>query len=46
MPWDEIDAGVYDDRIAEVKKLIAVRQAHKPLQNLGDIEFISYNLLD
>ncbi len=26
---------------AEVKKLIDVRQAHKPLQNLGDIEFIS-----
>ena len=26
---------------AEVKKLITVRQAHKPLQSLGDIEFIS-----
>ena len=31
-----------DSLRAEVKKLIAVRQAHKPLQNLGDIEFISY----
>ena len=30
-----------DSLRAEVKKLIAVRQAHKPLQNLGDIEFIS-----
>ena len=26
---------------SEVKKLIAVRQSHKALQNLGDIEFIS-----
>lgn len=30
-----------DSLRAEVKKLIAVRQAHKPLQNFGDIEFIS-----
>ncbi len=30
-----------DSLRTEVKKLIAVRQAHKPLQNLGDIEFIS-----
>lgn len=30
-----------DSLRGEVKKLIAVRQAHKPLQNLGDIEFIS-----
>ena len=30
-----------DSLRAEVKKLIALRQAHKPLQNLGDIEFIS-----
>ena len=30
-----------DSLRAAVKKLIAVRQAHKPLQSLGDIEFIS-----
>lgn len=29
-----------DSLRTEVKKLIAVRQAHKPLQSLGDIEFI------
>ena len=28
MPWDEIESGIYDDWIEEVKKLIALRKAH------------------
>ena len=28
MPWDEIDAGVYKERIEEVKKLITLRKTH------------------
>ena len=28
MPWEEIEAGVYDDRISEMKKLISLRKTH------------------
>ncbi|MCR5641327.1 MAG: glycoside hydrolase family 13 protein [Lachnospiraceae bacterium] len=28
MPWEEMDAGVYDDRIRDLKELIALRKAH------------------
>jgi len=28
MPWEDIDNGVYDDRIGEIKKLIGLRKAH------------------
>jgi glycosidase len=28
MPWDEIDAGVYDEEINEIRKLISLRKEH------------------
>lgn len=39
-PTAEKQIAVNNSLRSEVKKLIAVRQAHKALQSLGDIEFV------
>lgn len=39
MPWKEIDNGDYDDRIAEMKKLIAMRKSVPQLRN-GSLRFV------
>ena len=40
-PTVKAQLGDPDSLYSEVKRLISTRQAHKPLQSLGDIEFIS-----
>ena len=40
MPWAEIQNGSYDDRIAEMKKLISVRKNTPSLRN-GNINFVN-----
>lgn len=39
MPWNEIERGDYDDRIAEMKKLIAIRRDIPALRR-GELRFI------
>lgn len=39
MPWEEIDSGVYDERIALMKKLIRLRR-DIPALTSGELEFV------
>lgn len=39
MPWNEIDSGLYDDKIAIVKSIISMRNNYTQLRN-GNIRFI------
>ncbi len=38
MPWKEIESGIYNEKIAIMKELIAMRKAYKELRN-GEIRF-------
>ena len=40
MPWSNIDSGMYDDRIAEMKKLIDMRKDNPQLRR-GGLRFVS-----
>jgi len=50
MPWDDIDAGKYDEEIEELKKLIRLRKNHKAARsrnfhfpgNVGDSRTVEY----
>ncbi|MBO6215787.1 MAG: DUF3459 domain-containing protein, partial [Lachnospiraceae bacterium] len=54
MPWDEIEAGKYDDRIDAIKRLIALRKKHPALRSrnfhfpndISDKRVIEYQKLD
>lgn len=39
MPWNEIESGKYNDKIATMKEIIAMRKSYKELRN-GEIRFI------
>lgn len=38
MPWKEIESGIYNEKIATMKEIIAMRKAYKELRN-GEIRF-------